>query len=422
MVSRSTTSPSRSPRHVGLVLGYALNTGMLAIAGLTMIPALIFGSSLSDWASIAVGQAVGSLGGVVIGFGWGLMGPSYVASAGSEERNLRYRESLAGRFLISLLVLPALAAIAYLVAGANGGLGALGAVTTAMVGLGAGWYFVGRAMPWRLILLDTIPRVAGTGVAVGALYIGGTPVLALVVQFAGILVGVLLSSLWILIADSRGGLPLSLGALSAALGKQSGAVAATSISTLYTALPLTLVSIWLAPVLPHFAPLDKLQKQFASALSPIVQTFQGYMARGTPREKGARAKVTLLICAVCGLSIFVVFSLVGSYVVTWITNGQASLSELTIVLCAVGFVLMLLEQVLSHAVLTAIGRVGVLAPAALAGSAIGIASMLYLGGSLGLNGVQLGLVIGSVVTVGIESFGLIRWARSSNRRGQHNLK
>ena len=107
----------RPPNRIVSLLGYALNTVVLGIASLLLIPALITTTGVGPWASIAVGQSLGGLAGIVVGFGWGIVGPGYVANAGAEERTARYMESLAVRSILLVAVLPILLVLCLVVTG-----------------------------------------------------------------------------------------------------------------------------------------------------------------------------------------------------------------------------------------------------------------------------------------------------------------
>jgi len=394
-------------RNIALISGYGLNTLVLAVAGLLMIPALVVASSLEEWASIAVGQALGGLGGVIIGFGWGIVGPTYVANATRAERYQRYTESLFGRLSVAALVLPLLSlSVALIVPGAIG-LAVAAALVTALVGIGPGWYFVGRATPWMMIALDTSFRTVSTALAIILLNFGASAYVGLLVQGLGIVAGTSVASAWILLKDGDRSIGrVALGSVAKALRRQGAGVAASSLSSLYAVLPITIVSAIAPSVLPFFAPVDKLQKQLASAWSPAVQVFQSYVARGDPAGMGRRISFTLLVsCA--GAALFALtFSIFGQPIILWLTAGQATLPVLAISLCGVTVAVMFVEQVIGRAVLAAKGLVRFVARGALAGSILGLVGLSIGATTAGLTGVQVPLIVGVLIMIGVETAGL----------------
>ena len=90
-----------------------------------------------------------------------MSGPAAVATADALGRRTEYWESLRTRGA-SAFRYRRLRRGAMLVVQTSPGLAALGAISTATIGLTASWYYVGTGQPYRLLFLETVPRVLGT--------------------------------------------------------------------------------------------------------------------------------------------------------------------------------------------------------------------------------------------------------------------
>lgn len=402
-------------------MGFGANTVVLAVAGLLMIPAIVGAGGAKLWAAVALGQAVGAFSGVLVGFGWGIAGPSYVARAGASERKARYLESLYGRLLVAAAVFPIAGVLAGLIAPNDPSEAVLGCLTVAVVAWGPSWYYVGRSRPYAMLLLDTAPKVFGAFTAIFSMSAGAPVNLGLLIQMAGILLGTVCSSLYILLKDSRsqGGWP-SLRGVFAALRSQVPGVTASSVSAAYSAAPIVIIGSLFPIVLTMFAAFDKLQKQFSSAVSPVVQVLQGYVARGASDELSHRSRSALISVLTFGCLGFVLFAFVGRSFLDWMTRGAISFPYASVLLLAALLMAIVVEQTLGRAVLSAFGKLRALAIASSVGALTGIVSATLLAALLGATAALGGLLLGTVTSITLE---YREFAKASHeRRGTRDLQ
>lgn len=402
-------------RNVSLTLGFAINMLVLAAAGLVMIPALIGSVGPRDWAAIAIAQAIGGFCGVVTGFGWGLSGPAYVARQGSAVRRIRYFESLRGRGLVGSLALPVGVLLLAAVLGGFRLVPSVALLVTAAVAFSPAWFYVGIAKPWTMIFVDTAPRALSTVLAVVLLQAGVTAVLALLVQLVGIALGVVTASIII------GRSPRSetrAGSVLRVLREQAHGMIAAGTSAAFAALPVVLVGVVAPSAVAVYAVFDKVQRQFASAISPVVQVSQGVVARadhGDRRRAVVLVSGTVLALALVGLAAFL---WVGPWFLHVLVARTLDFSPLEVAVLGVALALILIEQTVGHAVLATAGRMRALATATLIGAAVGLV-LVILGARIGgavtaLIGFETGLALAIVLEVVLNR-------REREGRGRHAL-
>lgn len=337
------------------VIAFGASMALLAVASLMMIPAMVRASGAVAWGAVALGQAIGSIGSVVVGFGWNMAGPAQIAGADPTDARRQFLESLFAR--LALLVPVTLVVVAFSWVSAPEGhrtLACVGAMSATMIGMSANWYFVGMVQPWALLVTETVPRVSGTIGGTIAMWMGASALDGTVGQLVGMTAAVAVSALWISSRTRQAGAtPVPLQSVPAVLVEQKDGVVASVSSTAMGALPLVLVALLNPAAQPLYAFVDKMQRQIAVALVPFVTVLQGWVPRGDSVD---RAGKTIRYGALLGLALaggtFVAAPLLshilggGELHTTWALNLSMAL-----------FVGMgLYELMLSHAVLSTFNR------------------------------------------------------------------
>ncbi|TFD51764.1 hypothetical protein E3T43_15880 [Cryobacterium sp. Hh7] len=251
--------------------------GLTAIVTLVAIPIMISHSGAHAWASIALGQAIGTGCAVLIGFGWGTTGPTQVAMARGLARIHIYTDSLQVRSFLAIPGVVFAVGLAFLFADTYREEAALTAAAFAMNGLLAGWFFTGSARPYSFLLLDTAPRVIGTVAGAIALLLGASLVFFPLLQLVGITLGVVLSTVkvggW---ANSHWN-RLSRRRVSALLKGQSHGMVIAGVSAAFITVPISIVALVAPAALPAYALADKILRFSTTAFSPVVQFLQGWV-------------------------------------------------------------------------------------------------------------------------------------------------
>lgn len=375
--------------------GFGLSMALLVAASLLVIPSMVRASGSNAWGSIAVGQSVGGIGAVLVGFGWFMSGPAKVAGASASQRRREYLESLRARVLLFLPLGLLLAGVSAFVAH-NGfwWMAAVGSISATAVGLTGSWYFVGLAEPYSMLVWDTAPRVLGSLLAVLVMKGGGSAGAGVACQLIGILAACSVTSLVVIRSPKGAGIAEPRRSLRAVLNEQRHGVMTTAASSAIAATPLVIVQLLRPDIQPSFALADKLQRQITAAMSPFVTVLQGWVPRGNLRRRSRQALFAALVVAIL---LLVGVASFGSSLVDWLGGGVIVLPPLVILLMAALVGVGVLETIVSHAILTANTMLNVAARATLWSGVITIVLMTpgaYLWGTAGgLLGVLIALFI-----------------------------
>ncbi len=383
------------------LLAYAASILILAAASLMAIPAMVDASELNAWGAIATGQAIGAVASVVISFGWGFSGPAIVAMSDEAGRRSEYIDSLKVRLLLApiILLLATLLSIVFVPKYAI--LGAFGAFSTGLISLTANWYFIGIGRPWRLFVMDTLPRVGFTFVGIIAMRAGASALTGLTYMCIGILLAGTLSSFDILRirpSEKRQAIQRSVWNV---MHSQLSSVATGIISSLYMSLPIVLFSSVAPAYLGYFAILDKAQKQLSTALSPIFNVFQGWVPRGGTNML-QRMRLAISCLALGSLAMTTGFAFLGDYLLNWLSSNSISFAYLDVLLTGLIVSMIFMEAAVSRICLIPLGGISTVAKATFWGSGIGILLFIPLTINLGATGGLLGIMIGLIIRVGYQ--------------------
>src|SRR5690349_13900660 len=166
---------------------------------------MIAADGKAAWGAIALGQAIGTSGGVIAAYGWGLFGPAQVAGATATERRAGYLESILTRMVLMFPVALAAASLAFVLAPGRPIFAAVGALSATSTGLSANWYFVGLARPYAMLMLETAPRVSGLAAGIALMKLGYSAVALPACALVGMVGGFAVSTAWILRSTAHEG-------------------------------------------------------------------------------------------------------------------------------------------------------------------------------------------------------------------------
>ncbi len=383
---------------------YGLGTGILGLATLISVPAIIFSSGLDTWGAIAAGQAVGVIVAAVAVWGWGVTGPTLIAQSSVAARRTEYAESLKARLILTpVLLLMGIGFIALFSGSGFSLAAALGCLTTGLIALTANWYFVGTASPWKLFWLETAPRAASTFLAALVMRLGTSAEVGLSIICAGMVGAIVLSSLYILRSTLAAKDPqLRPQPIWRVLKKQGHGVVTNLGAALYMSLPIIVLGVVAPQHLPHFAVLDKTYKQFFTVFSPVLNVLQSWVPRAQGDALMHRVKVAMLVAAGCAGVFSFCFSFLGSALLAWLSDYTASFTLLEILLTAFVVGVGLVEFVLARACMTALGKIRIVARATVVGSVFGLIAVALLTPQFGPSGALVGVLAGFGIRVAYQ--------------------
>jgi len=389
------------------IAGFAVPVAASTVLGLVTIPLLVRSLGAAEWGSLAVVQATAQLVGIMVAFGWGATGPSSVAAAAKAERPELYARSLVARsYLFVIGVVVSGVVLSFLTRG-DVTVAFVGSVTYLLPFLGASWYFVGEARPWRLFVCDSLPTLAGTLLGLVAAVTTHSLIAFLIVQAAGSLVAVLIDAFVVLRgsgADIRGN--ASPRAVVASLAGQRHAVTSALTSGLYVNLPLLSIQIFLPGFVPVYALADRFFRYANVAFSPVQQFLQGWVPEAGEQHSYARMRHATW----AGLG----FGIVGGALVAFLTQPLALLlsgGEIVVPLSlsiplGTAFVFVASSAVIGYACLVPVGRARSLAASTVIGAAVG-APLIILFAALHLPALVAWSVAASEAVVAVYQYSVL---------------
>lgn len=396
-------------RGLGKIIGFGLSMVLLAVASLVAIPSMVAASGATAWGMIATGQAVGAVGAVAVAYGWGMSGPARVARADLSRRLSEYVESVVCELLIFVPVGVVVFTVAWLLGREWGLYAGVGALSTATVGLTASWFFVGRAQPYRLLVGETVPRVAGTGIGILFMQTGSSALVGVLWQLIGMVGAFVVCTVWILRPwDAACRAAVHPRSVRTVLWNQRHGLTATLVSAFYAAMPITIVTVLAPAVQPVYAVLDKVQRQVNAGLSPFTVVMQGWIPRAARGALHGRVRRALAVSAVCGVGLAVVMLIITPDLIRWLGGGQIRPASAAIALMVTITGVYLFESVVAKAALPALDRLGLAARASIAGMCVGLPLVAVGAVWLGTEGALAGILIGMVVRLMIELTAVIR--------------
>lgn len=269
------------------------------LGSLALIPVISSVGGAQGWAAVAVGQALGGGASTVLQYGWGFSGPTRMVPLSAPDRGRLLWISILSRLVVGVVLLPATAGAAALLAPPGFRLLAvLTAIAVSTIGLSALWFFVGSGRAGQAARYETVPRVVVLLVAAGVVLLTRDalwyPVLFLGGQLLAI--GVLTSRLGVVSLDRA-----TWAAVGRILREQRAAAGSDVVFAVMLAVPTSILAAVAPGSLATFAAGDRVQKLAQSGIQPLFNAFQGWVSESTPAETADRMRVSVGVTAACGL-------------------------------------------------------------------------------------------------------------------------
>lgn len=402
-------------RGLSKIVGFGLSMLLLAVASLVAIPSMVSASGPRAWGMIAAGQAVGAVAAVAVAYGWGMSGPATIARADLKGRLSEYAESVVCELLIFVPLGIIAFGLAWLIGRDYGLYAGVGALSTTSVGLTANWFFIGRAQPYALLIGETLPRVAGTIAGILFMASGATALIGVLWQLIGMLAAFVICTLWILRPwNALHRRSVSRRPVKTVLWAQRHGLTATLVSAVYSAAPITIVTLAAPGVQPVYAVLDKVQRQVNAGLSPFTVVMQGWIPRAARAALSTRIRQAMVLSVVFALALAAFMLLIAQDLMHWLGGGQIEPGFVALVLMSAITGVYLFENIVAKAALPALGELGVAARASIVGMAVGLPLVALGAVLLGAEGALAGILVGILVRLLIELYAV----RAARRPGE----
>ncbi len=369
------------------------------ITPLLVLPVIGRVAGVGGWASLAAGESIGTLGGIVIGYGWNVSGPPRIAArADPHERYAFYRQSLVVRGAVAVVVLPVVLLLCILAARRGYELPtALMGVSSSVTGLSFAWFCVGAGDPRSIAVFEAVPRVVAAAASAGLILVTRQlviyPALAVTVSLAGI---VLFSRR----VPGRSQAP-SAGArgLWALLVRDRGLAAIDIAGSAYGSVPVPVVSAIAAPSLASsYASADKLYRFGQFIPITLGNAFQSWTVEAGRGGRSRRLRFALLAHLVLGVVGWALFAVAGPWVSALMFGPQVRAAGAVCFWLGAAFALLSVRTAAVRLVLVPEGKVRIVFVATVAATLVGVPSMVALTLLVGPLGAAWAVLLSEVVS------------------------
>jgi O-antigen/teichoic acid export membrane protein len=406
-IKRSTAGARR-------LAGFSSTVAISAAVSLAVIPLIISTVGASQWAAIAVGQSIGSIGRTIIALGWGYSGPTMIAGSTDAKRVTIVQDSLVARILLAVPIGAASCAIAALLEPKTPAVAGLAALAVAIGGLGLDWYFVGRENPRLLLLCDLMPRTLGTVIGGVVLWTSHSLLLFVCVQVVGAVASVVVSAITIL----HGKQPTySVKRAIRETWLHMYASVTVLVVSCYLSSPTIVVAAFAPQDVAKYALADRIGRAALMGVTPLNQWLQGWVPR---REATAdlnnRIRVARKASAYMSAVLAVLVCALGPVGVAVLSHGSVILFYPTLVAVAVTVGMSIQSRTLGMAGLLPLGARRPVLISALLGAAVGVPLLLVLTPIAGAFGAASAVACSEVVVTAYQrrAIGRAMRARRTN--------
>lgn len=382
------------------------------LVGIVSIPLLISTIGPDEWARLFVLQIIGQFASIGVAFGWGATGPSTVSSLPRQERRQFLLDSLVARVPLFLVLTP-LAVWLGVSLGADPLAAVLATVAYAVPGVGAAWYFIGTNRPGAMLLFDALPAVFGQIVALVAVVFAPSLLSYLYAVAATTVLGVAGGVVFALTRRDGARLRRTRAAeLGSTMRTQVAGLATVLAGNLATMLPVLLVDVFMKPVLPVFAAVDKLYRYGIIVLAPILQAVQGWVPEAGRELTRVRARSSLWVGIAVGAVGGACFAVLANPVSVPLTVGEAVIPVEIAIIAGVGFGAECVAQIVGLAGLVALRRERELARSSVVAAVVSLPLMVPALLVAGLTGVVSVITLSAVLVAAYRIAVLERAARA----------
>lgn len=374
----------------------------------------------TEWAALGVGESVGAIAALIVGYGWPLVGPARVASADLARAREHFAASTTGRAVLFLLVaIPGVLLTAVLSPSPAEALGVLGFLSTALLGLSPSWYLIGRSDPRSLALFETLPRIAAGAAAIALVL---TTRAAIWYPITMLVVTAVFQLLFVM--RERAGTALlrwsSWRTGAAQLRADWSPAVAVVAGGAYSAGTVALVSaVGSVAVIAVFVSADKLMKASLTAIVAAVNAMQGWVAEsGDAVQRRKRGHRGLAVLAMIGIVGALAIWLAGPLATGILFGAPLAIDGFTSLTVGVAFLAIALNSAIGRLLLVPLGAVAWVTWSTVVGAVLGIPGILVGTALFGVHGAASAFALSEIAVVLVQAGALAvltRRARAASR-------
>lgn len=386
---------------MGRLLSFSGLSLLASLVPLIVLPVVARVGGEVAWATLGVGQAIGSLVGVFASLSWAVVGPAKIALSPDKSRRAEIYASSFWSRLIAFVIASA-AGCAVGVSLTPSGQELLVILMTLMAGLSGlslSWISVGAGTPKILALYEVTPRVLASTAAV--ILVGFSrnvllyPVLVIVATLSGIL-------LYHFVTFRRL-IPPWVG-WRILVGDMRDDLAATGVNFVgsgYSVVPVPVAaSMSSISDTASFSSADRLYRYSLFTITSLANALQPWvLSAAASNSLRRRQNIAAASHAVLGVSGGTAMALLG-VPVSVLLFGEAVAASGQVMACyGIAFAAVCISTPYIRNVLVPQGNSRLVLVATLGGVLCGVATLFVLPGLLGLLGVALSLAVSDLVTM-----------------------
>jgi O-antigen/teichoic acid export membrane protein len=384
--------------------GFATSLVFSTVINLLAIPFVISTLGGDVWAELALAQSTAAIFGILVAFGWGTVGAALVASLPPSERPQMFLDSLISRVYLFIFAAPLMYGVVLVLGQIDPTAAALASLAYLLPFVGASWYFIGQAEPWKLLLFDVLPQGLGTVTGVVLIQFFPTPFVFVLSLFVFNVLAVVLGAAGALRSKHQVPLAVDLrlpAAMSRLRGQKYGVIAAGT-GSLNSNLPMIAVKVVAAAALPQYALADKLFRFALAGFGPVLQVIQGWIPEAGRERSHHRIRMVARIAPAVGLLGGVVLAVLTPWASSLFSRGEIVVDFALSIPFGLIFASVLVAQIVGLACLIPLGKGAALAKSTAIGAALNIPLMFAMGTFLGAPGVAWAVGIAEVVVAGYQ--------------------
>ncbi|GAA3802101.1 hypothetical protein [Cellulomonas soli] len=381
----------------GRLAGFAGLPAISLITPLLVLPVLGRAAGADGWASLLVGESVGTLAAIVVNYGWNNAGPPRVAEADTATRLRLYRESLLVRGALAVGALPVMVVVCASLS-ADGFLvpTVLMGLAGAVPGLSFAWYAVGVGDPRPIAVYEAVPRVVAAAVSSALILWTGQmvfyPLLAVSVSLGGIwLFGRTLGR-----STAPGPGVRDIGRL---LVRDRAVAVADMATGAFGTVPVPVASRVASPsAASSYASADKLYKYGQYVPITLANALQSWTVEVAPPGRPRRLRLALVGHGLLGVVGAALLAVLGPTVSGLLFGQDVRAARDVCLWLALAFAVVSVRMSLVRHFLLPAGRARAVLIGTALGAALGVVGMLTIGRAAGAAGVAASLAVAELVT------------------------
>lgn len=383
--------------------GFAASLIFSTAINLLAIPFVIATLGKETWGELALAQATAAIFGIIVAFGWGTVGAALVASLNERDRPQMFLDSLVSRSYLFLFSAPVMYVVMLLIGKIDPAVAALASVAYVLPFVGASWFFIGQAKPWKLFLFDVLPQGLGTLTGVVFTQFFPVPIVFVLSLLAFNLLAVLLGAVGAL-AGARRSVKVDLRVIPAMrrLGSQKHGVIAAGTGSLNSNLPLLAVNQVVAAAVPQYALADKLFRFAVAGFGPVLQVIQGWIPEAGPRQSTHRIATVAKYVPMVGVAAGVLLATLTPRASEVFSGGVIAIDYSLSIPFGLILAGVIVAQVVGLACLIPLGQGAALAKSTAIGAAFNVPMMFVLGVLFGAPGVAWAVGVAELVVAGYQ--------------------